>query len=446
MYQERVKHLEGKMRYELTSCERTWILQAKLYQKAKQESEYKFYVLYDKIFLPYILEEAWREVKRNGGGTGVDGVSIKEIEQGDVDAYLKELGEDLRKRTYKPQAVKRVWIPKPNGGERPLGIPTVRDRIAQAACKLVLEPIFEADFQSCSHGFRPGHSAADAIREIKSNLQAGKTDIYDADLSKYFDTIPHDKLMIVLKLRIADPRVLYLIKLWLKSPIDDKGKLSGGKSNQQGVPQGGVISPLLANIYMNLIDRIINRADSIFSKYGIKIIRYADDFVLMGNLLVTGAIEKLKELLTRMGLTLNEDKTKQINATESSFDFLGFTFRYDKDLHGRNQSYLNIFPSDKSVSKLKEKIGNYLDKIGNCKPKTISMGLNRILCGSFNYYTIPQVTYTKHVRRKIRHYLSEKLSRYYKRKSQRKSRLYRQGAYEILIQKYGLVDVITYKL
>ena len=258
--------------------------------------------------------------------------------------------------------------------------------------------------------------------------------------------IPHDKLMIVLKQRIADLRILHIIKLWLKSPIEDKGKISGGKSNQTGVPQGGVISPLLANIYMNLIDKIINRFNSIFSKHGIKIIRYADDFVLMGKQLITGAIEKLKELLTRMGLMLNEDKTKQINATESSFNFLGFTFRYDKDLYRRKKDYLNIFPSDKSVIKLKEKISNYLDTKGNCKPETISMGLNKILCGSFNYYTIPQVTYTKKTRREIRYYLMDKLSRYYKRKSQRKSRLYRQGAYEILIQKYGLVDVITYKL
>jgi Group II intron, maturase-specific domain./Reverse transcriptase (RNA-dependent DNA polymerase). len=189
---------------------------------------------------------------------------------------------------------------------------------------------------------------------------------------------------------------------------------------------------------MNLIDRIINRSDSIFSKNGIKIIRYADDFVLMGKQLVAEAEEKLKELLTRMGLTLNEDKTKQINATESSFDFLGFMFRYDKDLHGRNQKYLNIFPSKKSENKLKEKIRNYLDTHGKCNPTTISMDLNKILCGSLNYSTS---TYTKHVRRKIRYYLSDTLSRYYKRKSQRKSRFYRQGAYEILMQKYGLVDV-----
>lgn len=446
MYQERVKQLEGKAKYELNSCERTWMLQSKLYCKAKQASSYKYYVLYDKIFLWYILEEAWDEVRRNGGGAGVDGVRIEDIAQGDVRMYLNDLGEDLRKRTYKPQPVKRVWIPKPNGGERPLGIPTVRDRIAQAACKLIIEPIFEADFQSCSHGFRPEHSAADAIKEIKHHLQGGKTEIYDADLSKYFDTIPHDKLMIVLKQRIADPRVLHLIKLWLKAPIQDKGKNSGGKRNQAGVPQGGVISPLLANIYMNLIDKAINRVGSIFSRHGIKIVRYADDFVLMGERLIAEAEDYLKQLLSRMGLTINEDKSRRLNAGEEPFNFLGFTFRYDKDLYGSSRNYLNIFPGSKSMQKLKSKIDGYLHTHGTCNPQAVSAGLNKLLRGSLNYYTIPGVTYTKAARRDLRYYLSEKLNRYYKRKSQRKSRLYRQGAYKILIRKYGLVNVITYKL
>ncbi len=207
--------------------------------------------------MDYILKTAWDEVRNNGGAPGVGNISIEDVETLGVDDYLSDLGEDLRRRTYRPESVKRVWIPKPNGEKRPLGIPTVRDRIAQAACKLILEPIFEADFTESSHGFRPGHSAGDAVKEIKANLQEGKTEVYDADLSKYFDTIPHAKLLTVLRMRISDPRILDLITKWLKAPVNEDGRYSGGKKNKMGTPQGGVISPLLANIYMNLIDKAV---------------------------------------------------------------------------------------------------------------------------------------------------------------------------------------------
>ncbi len=196
-----------RRRKEIPDAERLSTLQEKLYQKAKQERGYKFYVLYDKMFIPYILRQAWKQVKANGGAAGVDGVTIEDVEKNGVEAYLQELGEELRKQTYHPQAVKRVMIPKANGGERPLGIPTVKDRIAQTVCKMIIEPIFEADFEESSHGFRPNRSSKDAIRAIKGHLKEGKTEVFDADLSRYFDTIPHDKLQIVLKERISDPRI-----------------------------------------------------------------------------------------------------------------------------------------------------------------------------------------------------------------------------------------------
>jgi len=186
-----------RRRKEIPDAERVLTLQEKLYQKAKQERGYKFYVLYDKMFMPYMLREAWKAVKANGGVSGVDRVTIADIEKYGIEAYLNELGEELRKQTYKPQAVKRVMVQKQNGGERPLGIPTVKDRIAQAACKMILEPIFEADFEESSYGFRPKRNSKNAMAAIKENLKQGNTDVYDADLSKYFDTIPHHKLQIV---------------------------------------------------------------------------------------------------------------------------------------------------------------------------------------------------------------------------------------------------------
>lgn len=429
-----------RKRSEIPDAERVSALQEKLYQKAKQEREYKFYVLYDKMFIPYMLREAWKNVKANGGAAGVDNKTIADIESAGIEAYLQELGEDLRKQTYRPQAVKRVMIPKANGGERPLGIPTVRDRIAQTVCKMILEPIFEADFEESSYGFRPGRSSKDAISLIKKRLMEGKTEVYDADLSNYFDTIPHEKLEIALKERIADPRMLKLLKKWLKVPVKEKGQYKGGKGNKTGTPQGGVVSPLLANIYLHLLDRIINHPGSIFGKEGIEIIRYADDFVLMGKTLTDNSIEKLKSLIERMGLRLNEAKTRNINAKVESFNFLGFTIRFDADILGRATKYWNIVPSKKAEQKVRDKIKAYLKVHGHCTAQEIANGLNLIVRGWLNYYDVRGVSYPAASNRKLRFYLSERIYRYYNRKSQRKCRLYGQNAFEVLTTKFGLID------
>ena len=427
---------------QLPAEERVRLLQEKLYDKAKQERSYRFYVLYDKVFIPYILLEAYRRVKANGGSPGIDGKTFEEIEKEGLGKFIEELREDLRKQTYKPNAVKRVWIPKANGGQRPLGIPTIRDRVAQMACKLVIEPIFEADFEDSSYGFRPNRSAKDAMQAIKGHLQEGKTEVLDADLSSYFDTIPHDKLNKTLELRIADKRIIRLINLWLKSPVRENGQDTGKRND--GTPQGGVISPLLANIYMHLVDRIVNNTKSLFHQGGIKIVRYADDFVLMGASITKECREKLQELLNRMGLKLNETKTRQIEAKETSFNFLGFTIRYDKDLKGRNKRYWNIEASDKSEKKIRERIREFLDKGGHYAPAKVAGGLNTIMRGWLNYFDIPAVSYPAMNKRKLRYYLYEKLNRYYNRKSQRKSRLYGQQAFEILVQNYGLIDPTKY--
>jgi RNA-directed DNA polymerase len=433
-----------RRRSEIPDAERVLILQEKLYQKAKQERGYKFYVLYDKMFIPYMLREAWKTVRANGGAPGVDKVTIANVEEYGVDSYLNELGEELRKQLYEPQAVKRVMIPKANGGERPLGIPPVRDRIAQTVCKMILEPIFEADFEESSYGFRPNRSSKDAITAIKENLKEGNTEVYDADLSKYFDTIPHDKLQIALKERITDPRILKLINKWLKVPVFEDGQYKSGKGNRTGTPQGGVISPLLANVYFHLIDRIVNNTKSLFGKYGVKIVRYADDFVLMGKTLPVVIIEKLKDLLQRMGLTINETKTRQIDARKESFNFLGFTIRYDFDVKGRKTKYWNIIPSKKSEQKIRDKVEKFLKTHGHYKAQDVVTGLNPILRGWLNYYEIKGVSYPAMSKRRLRFYLSNRFFRYFRRKSQRKCRLYGHNAFEVLSTKFGLIDPSKY--
>lgn len=428
----------------LPPAERVRMLQEKLYCKAKQERDFKFYILYDKMFIPFMLQEGYRKVKANGGSPGIDGQNFSDIEKNGLEDFLHTLGEELRKRTYQPQAVKRVWIDKANGGKRPLGIPTIKDRVAQTVCKMIIEPIYEADFEDSSYGFRPERSSKDAMKTIKEHLQNGETEVLDADLSSYFDTIPHDKLMNVLKQRIADSRILELINKWLKSPINEDGQLKGGKKNKVGTPQGGVISPLLANIYMHLVDKIVNNVKQLFYKQGIKIVRYADDFVLMGKRITKEAIEKLQEVLKRMGLTLNDEKTRLIQAQETPFNFLGFTIRYDQDILGRNNRYWNIHVSDKSENKIREKIREALRSGGHYAPSQVARELNTIIRGWLNYFDIPKVTYSAMSKRTLRHYLIEKLNRYYNRKSQRRSRLYGQQAFELLVQKYGLIDPTKY--
>jgi RNA-directed DNA polymerase len=434
-----------KRRRDMTSTERIRQLQRKLYLKAKQEKGYKFYVLYDKLFVPYILKEAYQDVKSNYGSAGVDNISFQEIEANNgLEGYLSELGEALRTRSYRPSAVKRVWIEKANGGQRPLGIPTIRDRIAQAACKLILEPIFEADFEDSSYGYRPKRNAHGAMKAIKRNLQSGKHEVYDADLSSYFDSIPHDKLLIALSERVADKRIHWLIKLWLKAPVSENGKSTSGKKRKSGTPQGGVLSPLLANIYLNLLDRIINKPGSVFAQYEIAIIRYADDFILMGRMIPDIILNRLQHILSRMGLTINRDKSQRVKAKESSFDFLGFTVRYDRSIFDASKRFWHIRPSDKSQRRIRQNINMLLKRIGHYRPEDVVAKLNARIRGWLNYYDAPGISYTKIPKRKLNWYLRTRLYRYYNRKSQRKSRLYRHQAFEILVRKYGLIDPLCF--
>src|SRR3954471_14984902 len=288
-------------------------LQRKLYRKAKAEPAYRFYVLYDKIHRADILSHAYALARSNGGAPGVDGITFEKIEAVGLEEWLAALREDLVAKTYRPQPVRRVMIPKPGGGERPLGIPTIRDRVVQSAAKLVLEPIFEADFEDNAYGYRPGRGGADAIKEVHRLVCRGYTDVVDADLSAYFDTIPHRELLQSVARRIVDRHVLWLIKLWwLKAPVeerDDTGKrrLTGGRGSTCGTPQGGVISPLLANLYMN---RFLKhwRTTGRGAAYRARVISYADDFVILSRGHAAEALAWTRTVMVRLGLTLNEAK------------------------------------------------------------------------------------------------------------------------------------------
>ncbi len=400
-------------------------LRNKLFQKAKQEKEFRFYTLYDHIVKETTLKAAWSRVKENKGSSGIDGINFEDIEKaaGGVEGYLKELGTKLKDRKYKSQAVKRVYIPKSDGRKRPLGIPTIRDRIVQMAVLLIIEPIFEADFVESSYGFRPKRSGHDAIEKIESHLKEGKRVVYDADLKGYFDTIPHDKLIKALERRLADKSIIKLIKMWLTSAVierDEKGKMLGHRP-KQGTPQGGVISPLLANIYLHHFEKVVEKAKS--QGYEISMVRYADDFVIMMKKPMKGLIEKLEEILeTKFGLTINREKTKWVDLRERgiTLDFLGYTFRYEKSVRYKRLC-LSIFASRKSEKKIKETLGAILDNKNSYQPiERVVKKVNKIIIGWSNYFS---KGYKKKVYSRVNHHLNYKFWKFCSRKSQRKMKL-----------------------
>jgi RNA-directed DNA polymerase len=402
-------------------------LRWKLNQKAKNEPKFRFYALYDRVFRMDVLEAAWKHVGKKGKASGIDGVKAEDIlaEQNGVEKFLADLHEELKTKSYHPSPVKRVYIPKADGSKRPLGIPTLKDRVVQMAVVLILEPIFEADFLDCSHGFRRGRKAHDALAEIRANLKEGRTAVYDADLKSYFDTIPHDKLMACVRMRVTDSAVLELLRGWLRAPVIEMDEKTGKpkpprKSDGKGTPQGGVISPLLANVYLHWFDVMFHRRDGPRHWANARLVRYADDFVVMARYQGLRIDEWLDAKLEDwLGLSINREKTKVVNLhLAESLDFLGFTFRYDRDLHGSDKTYLNVIPSKKSLEKARDAIREKTGP-GKCYKPTprVVEDLNTFLRGWSNYF---KYGYPRKAFRDLSNYTRKRMVTHLNRRSQRK--------------------------
>lgn len=403
-------------------------LRQKLYRKAKREPAFRFYTLYDLIARLDVLEAAWTLVAANGGAPGVDGVTIQQIgASAEGGARLAAgLREELMAKRYRPQAVRRVFIPKPDGRQRPLGIPTVRDRVVQMAVVLILEPIFEADFLEASFGYRPGRTAHDALRVIARAVREGYHEIYDADLQAYFDTIPHAKLMACVARRVADQAVLRLIRQWLVAPVEDRDEDDRPRRTRptQGTPQGGVISPLLANLYLHWFDVRFHRATGPGQWAKARLVRYADDFVILARFIGSRIPAWVEQTVEEwLGLTINRQKTRVVRLVPTSSEcltFLGYTFRYAPDHFGRVQRYFTAVPSTKRVARFKRELREVISKRRSLVPIPVLIEeVNQKLRGwqAYYHYGHPRRAY-----RALDAFVPYRLYQHLRRRSQRPCR------------------------
>ncbi len=418
-------------------------LQQELARKSKSEPGYRYYSLYDKVYHLDILWESWQKVMANRGSSGVDKITVAEIKATGAEEYIKSIHEELKAKSYRPQPLRRVWIPKAKGKKRPLGIPTVKDRIVQQAARLVIEPIFEANFSECSYGFRPGRSCHQAAKEVVKYLNWGLVKVVEADIVNCFGSIPQQRLMKAVSLRIADGAMLKLIREWLKSGVMENGQYH---KTTTGTPQGGVISPLLANIYLDALDQIWKKRKMSSSRGGnAHLVRYADDLVVLTDRSSKKSMELLKWIFGKLGLELHPEKTKELNAREEAFDFLGFNFKQQKNPK-TGKWFCLMQPSQKAQMNLKEKIRAVTSSSELSKPGVVVQEkVNPILRGWVNYFRIGNSSRTFN---KMRHFVVRRLRRFIRRRQGRHGYGWKKITSEYLYGKLGLFynyEIIRYR-